>query len=54
MDAKEYAEILEVLKELVVDNVEQVKYNEPVFRTEYAFESITERNTKYRKRIAHA
>lgn len=54
MNAKDYNEILEVLNELVLDNVEQLKYSEPKFKFEYAFESLTEHNSKYRKRISHA
>lgn len=54
MNAKQYREILEVIREIELDNVQQIKYNEPQFKFEYAFESLTERNSKYRKRVSHA
>ena len=54
MDVKHYNEIVEALNELELDNVEKLEDNEPSFKMEYAFESITESNSKFKRRIAHA
>ncbi len=54
MDNRKYKEVLNALEELKLDNVEKLAYTNPQFKFEYAFESITERNSKYRKRVSHA
>lgn len=54
MDNRKYKEVLNALEELKLDNVEHVEYANPKFKWEYAMESITERGSKFRKRVSHA
>jgi hypothetical protein len=57
VDIKEYNSIVEALYELEVeldkknDKPEQI---EPDFRFEYAFESLTENSSLYKRRVSHA
>lgn len=53
MNRKEYEEVMEVLNDLIhseLDPVEKLAYHQPDFKMEYAHESLTERNSKFKRR----